>query len=314
MTKLINGLHHVTTLAGDAQKNIDFYTDLLGLRLVKRTINFDAPDVYHLYYGDGIGTPGTVFTTFPFGAIRKGVKGNGETSTIAFSVPQNALNYWADRFTKLNVAFRDPENRFDEEVLYFEDHDGLGLELVANADDHRSGWIEGPVAAENAIKGFYGVTLAVGSYEKTAGLLTETLEHTLLAEKGNRFRFQAKAGRPATMVDLLWNPTGHRAVQGGGSVHHVAFSTDNDATHQLIREKINALGYQVTEVIDRQYFHSIYFREPAGILFEVATNNPGFTVDEAEANLGEALKLPAWQEKNRTKIEGSLPPIQLKKV
>ena len=312
MKRLINGLHHITTLAGDAQKNIDFYTGILGLRFVKKTVNFDAPEVYHLYYGDQKGNPGTVFTTFPFGNIRQGAKGTGEVSTTAFSIPATAVSYWIDRLKKFDIEVKDIIQRFGEEVIQFSDHDGLSLELIANDQDTRKGWQTGHIPGENAIRGFYGVTLHLGSYERTLGLLTEIMEHRLIEEKNNRFRLEAGDGGPGTYMEILWDPAARPAMQGNGSVHHVAFSTDADETQLEIREKLLAAGHYVTEVKDRQYFHSIYFREPAGVLFEVATNPPGFTLDEPEEKLGEALKLPPWEEKNRNTIEKGLAPVQYK--
>ncbi len=310
MTRLINGLHHVTTLAGDAQKNIGFYTGILGLRLVKKTVNFDAPNVYHLYYGDQIGNPGTVFTTFPFGNIRQGRKGTGEVSTTMFSIPANAVAYWTERLKKFEVEVKGTVKKFGKTAIQISDHDGLSMELVANEQDGREGWQNGQVPGEMAIKGFYGVTLHLGSYDRTLGLLTETLEHRLVDENNNRFLLEAGDGGPGTYVEIIWDPTGQKALQGNGSVHHVAFSTDTDETQLAIREKLVEAGHHVTEVKDRQYFHSIYFREPGGVLFEVATNPPGFTLDETEEKLGESLKLPPWEEKNRSFIEKGLPEIK----
>lgn len=312
MKKLINGLHHVTTLAGDAQKNIDFYTGILGLRLIKKTVNFDNPHVYHLYYGDQQGNPGTVFTTFPYGNIRQGAKGTGEVSTTAFSIPAGSVSYWLERLEKFDVVVNGQEERFGEEVIQFADHDGLLLELVATDKDTRLGWQTGHVPGEYAVRGFHGVTLHLGSYERTLGLLTEIMEYRLVEEKNNRFRLEAGEGGPGTYIDIFWDPAGRHAQQGNGSVHHVAFSTDSDETQLEIRKKLVAAGYMVTEVKDRQYFHSIYFREPGGVLFEVATIPPGFTIDESVENLGEALRLPPWEEKNRNYIESGLSPVEHK--
>lgn len=310
MSQLITGLHHITALASDAQKNIDFYAGMLGLRLVKKTINFDAPDVYHLYYGNEKGSPGTILTFFPYPGIPQGRKGKGQLITTSFSISENALDYWTRRLDKFNIAYEGPDRRFDETFIYFEDHDGLGLELVANSKDERAGFTYGNVPLEVSVKGFYGMTLSEECYEKTAGLLVGQMNHVLITEKGNRFRFSA-SGKPGDFVDVLCNPDALKGLAGCGTVHHVAFATANEATQLEAREKLIRFGLNVTPVLDREYFHSIYFREPGGVLFEVATIPPGFTIDEPLEHLGESLKLPAWEEKNRARIEKKLAPVKL---
>lgn len=310
MHKLISGLHHITALASDPQKNIDFYAGILGLRLVKKTINFDAPEVYHLYYGNEKGSPGTILTFFPYPGIPQGRKGKGQLTVTSFSIPKNALDYWMKRLQKFNIDFRGPQKRFDEIFIYFEDHDGLGLELVANEADHRPGFTYGNIPSEFAIKGFYGMTLSEECYEKTAGLLVGQMDHTLIAEKGNRFRFSA-SGHPGDFVDVLCTPDSLKGIPGHGTIHHVAFATANDDSQLKAREKLLKFGLNVTPVLDREYFHSIYFREPGGVLFEIATIPPGFTVDEPLDKLGQSLKLPHWEEKNRALIEGQLLPVHL---
>lgn len=310
MNKLITGLHHITALASDAQKNIDFYAGILGLRLVKKTINFDAPDVYHLYYGNEKGLPGTILTFFPYPGIPQGRKGKGQLTVTSFSIPENAMDYWTKRFDKFHIAYEGPQQRFEELFIYFEDNDGLGLELVANAKDERPGFTYGNIPLEYAIKGFYGMTLSEECYEKTAGLLVGQMDHALIEEKGNRFRYSA-SGKPGDFVDILCNPDTLKGLAGYGTIHHVAFATANDNTQLEARDKLLRFGLDVTPVLDREYFHSIYFREPGGVLFEIATIPPGFTVDEPLEYLGESLQLPPWQEQNRVLIEKKLSPIHL---
>lgn len=309
MTQLIKGLHHITALASDAQKNVDFYAGILGLRLIKKTINFDASDVYHLYYGNEIGTPGTILTFFPYPDIPKGIKGKGQLTVTSFSISEEALEYWMKRFDHFHIAYEGPQKRFEESIIYFEDQDGLGLELVANNQDQRTGFTYGHIPVEFAIKGFYGITLSEECYEKTASLLVGQLNHTLIAEKGNRFRYSA-SHRPGHFIDVLCTPDTLKGLAGYGTIHHVAFATDNDETQLEAREKLLKFGLNVTPVLDREYFHSIYFREPGGVLFEIATIPPGFTVDESLEHLGESLQLPPWQEQNRAIIEKRLSPIQ----
>lgn len=309
MNKLVAGLHHITALASDAQKNVDFYAGILGLRLVKKTINFDAPDVYHLYYGNKKGDPGTIMTFFPYPGIQQGRKGKGQLTITSFSISENAIDYWIKRLYKFNIPYEGPQQRFEELFIYFEDYDGLGLELVANKDK-RPGFTYGHIPLEFAIKGFYGITLSEECYEKTACLLVEQLDHTLIAEKGNRFRYSAR-GNPGDFVDVLCNPDLLKGLAGSGTIHHVAFATASDKTQLEARERLLKFGLNVTPVLDREYFHSIYFREPGGVLFEIATIPPGFTIDEPLEHLGELLKLPPWQEQNRNFIEKRLVPIQL---
>lgn len=311
-TKKILGLHHVTAVSSDAQKNIDFFAGILGLRLVKKTINFDAPDVYHLYFGNETGTPGTILTFFPFPGILKGRKGNGQLTVTSFSIPKHSMEYWVKRLDQFQIQHDLPFERFvDEEVIYFEDNDGLGIELVANSRDDRKGFTYGKIPLEHAIKGFYGITLSVEGYEKTAKLLTEQLDYELTINKGNRFRYSIE-GKPGTFVDVLCSPDTLKGQAGAGTVHHVAFATEHSASQIEARNRLIKNGYNVTPVLDREYFRSIYFREPGGVLFEIATLPPGFTVDEDLAHLGESLKLPPWQEKNRAMIENLLPQVGLR--
>lgn len=311
MDKLITGIHHVTALAGNPQKNLDFYSGILGLRMVKKTVNFDAPDVYHFYYGDEAGTPGSIMTFFPYEGIQKGRHGKGMLNITTFSVPSNSLLYWEERLQSFDIDYRPAKDRFDTEaVIYFEDPDGLGLELVFNDRDHRPGWTYGNIPLEHSIKGFYSVEIWQEGYERTAGLLTEGLDHELIAEKGNRFRFAA-FDAPGNYIDILCRPDSLRGLGGGGTVHHLAFSTANKEKQLQVREKLNRLDYNPTPVLDRQYFESIYFREPGGVLFEVATAEPGFAIDESKDKLGAELKLPPQYESRREFIEKAVTPVEL---
>ncbi|MDP1836539.1 MAG: ring-cleaving dioxygenase [Chlamydiales bacterium] len=310
MSKLVTGIHHITALASDAQSNFDFYAGILGLRMVKKTINFDAPEIYHLYYGNEAGSPGTIMTFFPYPGIPQGRKGKGQLTVTSFSVHEGALDYWIKRLGKLGIKHEDPQQRFEDDLfIYLEDNDGLGLELVFNKRDNRQGFTNGNIPLEHAIKGFYGITLSEEGYEKTAGLLTTKMDHDLILEKGNRFRYSA-SGKPGDFVDVLCNPEAFVGQGGSGTIHHVAFATANESTQLQAREKLAKSGLNVTPVLDREYFHSIYFREPGGVLFEIATVPPGFVVDEDLTHLGEKLKLPPWLEQHRKIIEQALPPIQ----
>ena len=311
MGNLITGIHHVTALAGEPQRNLDFYTGILGLRMVKKTVNFDAPDVYHFYYGDEQGLPGSIMTFFPYEGIQKGRHGKGMLNITSFSVPANSLLYWEERLKQFGINYKPAQDRFDgEAVIYFEDPDGLGLELVFNDKDERPGFTYGKIPKEHSIRGFYNVEIWQEGYERTAALLTEGLDHKLIAEKGNRFRFAA-TGSPGNYVDILCSPDALRGLGGGGTVHHLAFSTANKESQLNVREKLSQLGANPTPVLDRQYFESIYFREPGGVLFEVATAEPGFAIDEAPNKLGEELKLPPQYESRRELIEKAVKPVQL---
>lgn len=311
MKTLISGIHHITAIAGNPQANVDFYTGILGLRLVKKTINFDAPDVYHFYFGDELGTPGTIFTTFPFTGARKGTKGTGELTYTAFSIPSNSLDYWIERLKKFGVTVSDILTRFGNKLIRFEDHDGMGIELVANDMDDRTGWTYGQVPQEYSIKGFYGATLDLRSHKETEKLLTGFMNYKFIGQEGNRYRY-GTAGRPGDIVDIVVNPSGNRGMQSAGTVHHIAFRTANAASQLEIQKLLMENGYQTTEVKDRNYFTSIYFREPGGVLFEIATDEPGFAIDEDEAHLGELIKLPEWAEPSREEIVKNLTPVTLK--
>jgi len=311
MEKLITGIHHVTIVAGGAQENIDFYAGFLGLRLVKKTVNFDAEDVYHFYYGDETGSPGSILTFFPYKGLQSGRHGKGMLNTTTFSVAASSLDYWLARFDKHGIAYKKPAERFEDElVVYFEDTDGVGLELVFNNRDSRPGFTYGHIPLEHSIKGFYNVEIWEEGYERTAGLLTEQLDHVLISEKGNRFRFAAK-NEPGNFVDIVCSPDSLKGLPGRGSVHHIAFATPDKAAQEKVRIRILQRMLNTTPILDRNYFTSIYFREPGGVLFEVATSGPGFSVDESPEHLGEALKLPAQFEADRESIEKALTPITL---
>lgn len=307
---LITGIHHITAIAGNAQENVDFYTGILGLRMVKKTINFDAPDVYHFYFGDKLGAPGTVFTTFPFQGARPGKKGTGEMTYTAFSIPTQSLDYWIERLKKYDVVISDVLTRFGDQLIRFEDHDGMGIELIANDRDSRTGWTYGNIQAEHAIRGFFGATLNLKTKELTEQLLTKHMDYRFIGEESGRFRYGTK-GEPGDIVDIVLDKNGRQGIQSAGTVHHIAFRTANNETQTEIQNILWNNGYQVTEIKDRNYFRSIYFREPGGVLFEIATNEPGFAIDEEEAHLGELLKLPEWAEPHREKIEKNLTPIAL---
>jgi glyoxalase family protein len=309
-----SGIHHVTAIAGEPQRNVDFYVGLLGLRVVKRTVNFDDPGTYHLYYGDGAGTPGSIMTFFPWPGEPRGRIGAGQLTVTSFSVPAAALGYWTGRLVEGGVRFEKPEERFEEMVLRFPDPDGLRLELIAAGEDHREGWADGPVPAENAVRGFHHVTLVVADPPRTAKLMTDTLGFRQTGEADGRARYEAGEGGPGNVVDLADGTGFPRGTMGVGTVHHVAFRVPDEETQLELREKVGALGYNVTSVLDRNYFRSIYFREPGGVLFEIATDPPGFAVDEEPEHLGESLKLPPWLEPRRERLEVVLPPLRIPAV
>lgn len=306
MTTETPGLHHVTSIASDPQRNVDFYTEVLGLRLVKRTVNFDDKYTYHLYYGDEVGNPGTVLTFFPFEGARQGRVGRGQTSATAFIIPEGSVDYWVDRLESRDVDIDTPHTRFDETVVPFCDHDGQPLELVTGTSDIEP-WTDGPVPADNAIRGFHGVTLDSLNPQQTRTVL-ETLGYESIAQDGERTRYQTTGNR-ATVVDVLDRPDAPRGQRGVGTVHHVAFRTPDTQTQKEWREPLSQIGLHVTPQKDRQYFKSIYFREPGGILFEIATDGPGFIRDESVSELGTELTLPPWLESDRAMLEERLPEI-----
>ena len=313
MDKKIVGLHHVTAIASDPQRNLDFYIGLLGLRLVKRTVNFDDPGTYHFYFGDARGTPGTILTFFSWPGARRGHRGVGQIEATAFAISPDSVGYWLDRFKEQHVTAEKTSARFGEEVIRFTDPDGLLLELIASDSFGKTeSWIDSIVPEQHSLHGFHGVSAALEGYERTAKLLTESFGYRLVEESGNRFRFAAPGDAgPGRIVDLLCMPDGRPGNVAAGSVHHIAFRARDDAEQLQWREHLVELGYNVTPVIDRIYFYSIYFREPGGILFEIATEPPGFTLDETIEDLGTGLRLPPWLESARSQIEKILPSIHV---
>jgi glyoxalase family protein len=310
MKTTINGLHHITAISSDVLRNMHFYTKVLGLRFVKKSVNQDDPGTYHLYYGDYAGSPGTILTFFPWAGLRRGRPGTGQSYATAFSVPAGSLAYWQQRFIRLKVAALPIEKRFNDEVLTFFDLDGLRLELVATSEpDPRPPAPSTEVTAENAIRGFHGTTLALTESKPTAAVLTGTMGYRLKAESGQRVRYNTGAGGPGAYVDLLTDPTLPRGLSGAGTIHHVAFRVPDDAMQLAARSVLLADGLQVSPVIDRAYFKSIYYREPGGVLFEIATDQPGFAIDEPVETLGSRLSLPPHLEPHRAEIEAALPKL-----
>ncbi len=305
----IPGLHHVTALATHPQANLEFYRDVLGLRLVKQTVNFDDPGSYHLYYGDALGRPGTILTFFPWPHAQRGTRGVGQATATAFSVPPDALGFWVDRLQAQQVIFEAPQTRWDEEVLTLLDHDGLKLELVAHAGaEDLLPWTGSSVPERYALRGFHSVTLETLASAPTAALLN-TLGFRPTRSAAGRTRFEVGAGGAGAQLDLVERPQGTFGRIAAGTVHHVAWRTPDEQNQRAWQKVLAAAGHGVTEVRDRNYFRSIYFREPGGVLFEIATDLPGFTVDEPVASLGSTLRLPAWLEPERQAIEAHLPPL-----
>ncbi|WP_121356946.1 ring-cleaving dioxygenase [Flavisolibacter nicotianae] len=311
MENKILGLHHITAIAGEAQRNYTFYTKILGLRLVKKTVNFDDPGTYHFYYGDEIGTPGSILTFFPWEGIQKGRAGAGMATEIGYSVAKGSLPFWAKRFGEQKVKHQLVAERMGEQFLSFEDPDGLMLNLIeTGTTDNRQPWETKDVPADVATKGFHSIVLTVRNSTATAKVLTDIFGYRLVAQEGNRYRFVTDAIATANIVDLVEEPNGSMGINAGGTNHHVAFRVKDDEILMAFREKVQAAGLQITEKIDRNYFYSLYFREPGGILFEIASDNPGFATDESVAELGTHLMLPPQYEKSRRQIEDVLPVIQ----
>ena len=310
MENTINGIHHITAIAGNAKRNFDFYTKVLGLHMVKKTVNFDDPETYHLYYGDKAGTPGTILTFFPWGDIQAGRRGARQATEIGYSVPADSFDFWLKRLESHNVTYNKVAEKFGEQYLTLLDPDGLKLELTASKTaDNRVPWETDEVKAENAIKGFHSVTITTNKMQPTADILTGVFGYRLLEQHVNRYRFVTDVVENANIVDLVevaGEVAGHVA---GGSVHHVAFRVKNEEILMQYRDRIAALGLHITEKIDRNYFYSLYFREPGGVLFELATDNPGFAVDEPVEELGLNLKLPAQYEQFRSTLQKTLPKL-----
>jgi glyoxalase family protein len=307
MENQIKGIHHITAIAGDAKRNYDFYTKVLGLRLVKKTVNFDDPYTYHFYYGDKEGTPGTILTFFPWEGIAPGRRGTRQVTEIGYSVPENSLEFWTQRFKKFNITYNNISEKFGEKYLTFIDPDGLKLELtVPENTDKRIPWETPEIISDNATRGFHSITITSNNIESTASILVDVFGYKLFKQEVNRYRFITDTVENAAIVDLVEVKGEHPGHVAGGSVHHVAFRVANEAVQMYFHEKIEALGFNITKQIDRNYFYSLYFREPGGVLFEIATDNPGFAIDEAVEELGSNLKLPAQFEKSRSSIESKL--------
>jgi glyoxalase family protein len=308
-------IHHVTAIAGDPQRNLDFYTGVLGLRLVKLTVNFDDPGSYHLYFGDELGRPGSILTFFPWPDGRRGRQGTGQVGTVSLAVPFASLGFWVERLVQHGIKFEGPIRRFDEQVLAFSDPDGLLLELVATPRVERvTPWADGPVPPEHAVRGVHGATIWEDGERGTAELLTTHMGYRAAGEEDNRLRFESAAEGVGTVIDLRRVPGFWAGAIGVGTVHHVAFRAATDQEQLERRARLEEAGIGATPVVDRQYFHSVYFREPGGVLFEIATDAPGFTLDEPAAELGTHLKLPPMYERMRERIEQTLPPVRLPHV
>jgi glyoxalase family protein len=305
------GIHHVTAIAREPQRNLDFYSGLLGMRLVKLTINYDDPGTYHFYYGDGLGRPGSLLTFFPWTGGRPGRQGTGQVNGVGLAVPSSSLGYWIERLLSHGVKYEGPTRRFGEQVLAFADPDGLMLELIATTRvDGIEGWPDGPIPAQRAVRGIHAVTIWEDGDAGSAPFLTGTMGFRQAAEEENRLRFESGETGLGTVVELRRAPGFWRGSDGVGTVHHVAFRTVDDMLQQQRQEEIRGLGFGVTEVRDRTYFRSIYFREPGGVLFEIATDGPGFLLDESAAELGTSLKLPPHLEPLRQRLEKALPPLR----
>jgi glyoxalase family protein len=306
----IRGLHHVTAICADPQANVDFYTDVLGLRLVKRTVNFDDPTTYHLYYGDDLGRPGTILTFFPWPGAPRGRPGTGQTTAVAFAVPPESLELWMERLAERAAEFDAIEERLGERVLPFRDPDGLALELVETSEaSARESWHDGSVPAPMALRGFHGVTLTVEGYERSAMLLSEVMGFARAGSARERFRYAAPGEEPGRVVDVVCAPGQRLGRIAAGTIHHVAFRCASGEEQVAWRERLARAGMNVTPPLDRRYFHSIYFREPGGVLFEIATDPPGFIRDEEAEALGTSLRLPEWLEPQRRYIEDRLPAL-----
>lgn len=308
------GIHHVTAIAGDPQENVDFYVGVLGLRLVKRSVNQDDPGTYHLFYADAVGSPGTDLTFFTWPRALHGHNGAGQATTVALSIPQSSLSYWTKRLAGHDIAFVGPVDRFDEQVIAFSDYHGQAVELITAPDalPHPwRPWASGPVPVEHAVRGIHGVTLTEASAEPTVTFFTTQLGFRSAREAGDRRRFAVGAGGPGAWVDLVVAPNAPPGRVAVGTIHHVAWRTSDEETQRGWWEQIRDQGVPISEIIDRFWFHSIYFREPGGVLFEIATDGPGFTVDEPLADLGTRLVLPPWLEPHRGEIERGLPPFTL---
>ncbi len=307
----ILGLHHVTATVDDAQDDLDFCVGALGLRLVKKTVNFDNHHVYHFYYGDERGTPGTLWTTFPYKGhgVPPGRKGAGQITATSFSVPAGSLAFWRSRLANRGFAVNDVEDRFGDPTVACADTSGLEFELIAGKPDHRAPWRAEGIDKDVAIRGLHSVTMVVRDAAGTLDLMTNVLGFHVVAEVGNRIRVGVGRAGPGKLIEIVRDPAADRAKNGLGTVHHVAMAVATSDEQRRVRQELIDYGCKVTDVLDRSYFTSIYFREPGGVLFEVATVGPGFLIDEEQAQLGQDLKLPPWEEPHRPDIESHLAPV-----
>lgn len=309
MENKVLGLHHITAIASDAQKNLDFYTKVLGLRLVKKTVNFDDPGTYHFYFGNESGEAGTILTFFPWQGMGRGRVGRGMATHITYSIPQGALDFWKSRLAAHEIPYTE-DVIFGENYIAFQDPDGLELQFVESMDaDPRRAWFTDEVDETVALRGFYATTLTLQNKEATEKVLTDILGYTLLKQDGNRYRYATNTVETARYLDIIENPKATRGNNAAGTNHHIAFRVKNEEDLMEMRKKVLSSGLNITPKIDRDYFYSLYFREPGGVLFEIATDNPGFTIDEPLADLGQSLKLPKQFEGARTEIEAVLPKL-----
>jgi len=305
----VPGIHHVTAITGDVQKCTDFYVGVLGLRFIKKSINQDVPDTYHIYFGDYVGTSGTAMTFFGWPSWPKRKAGSGQVTTVSFAVPKGSLDYWNSRLRKLGMSLK-RTSRFGNEGIVLADPDGIELELVGDAPDERwVPWKDSPVDQDHAIRGFHSVTMTVAESTATIDFLVDTMRFHKAGDEGRRTRFETGDGGPHSILDVVESPEGPEGEESTGTVHHVAWRTADAAHQSEWRQVMVKAGRNVTPVIDRYYFKSIYFREPGGVLFEIATDGPGFTVDETRESLGSSLSLPPWFNVRRDRLDVTLPPI-----
>ena len=309
MPENVPGIHHVTAICADVQRTVDFYVGVLGLRFIKQTVNFDVPDTYHIYFGDRLGSPGTAMTFFGWPHLRWRAGGDGQVGAVAFASPELSLGFWAERLRELGVEASRGE-RLGAEFIGFDDPDRIRLELVGQASDERwNEWPDSPVAPDHQVRGFHGVSLTVVEEVPSANFLERTMGFREAGRDGGRVRFETGAGGPQAILDLVVDPAAGKGEEATGTVHHVAWRAFDDAHQRAWREVMVRAGRQVTPVIERKYFRSIYFREPGGVLFEIATDQPGFTVDESDDSLGLELQLPPQHEERRDSLKVNLSPI-----
>lgn len=308
--KTASGIHHITAIASDPKRNFDFYTKVLGLRFVKKTVNFDDPTTYHFYFGDNAGSPGTILTFFPHPDLPKGRAGTGQAVEVVFAIPKNALSFWIDRFHAMQIEYQGPEKRFDETVIRIKDPDGLMIELVGvDGMPDNNVWATDDIGVDVAIRGFHSTALWVDDQATTAKLLTAQLGFQLVGKDGSRHRYSTGKTGLGQIVDLREIPGMWKGASGAGTIHHVAWRVGDDEAELKVRSGLESEGMHLTPVIDRNYFHSVYFREPNGVLFELATDNPGFDIDEPVETLGQELMLPAKFEQHRAEIAAVLPAL-----